>query len=235
MTGSNLVTRIDNLLKAQNLKRQALADYCGISVQSFTDWTRRGTLPTIETGFKIAEFLGVSVNWLIDETYEERWKNYDDDATTDDIWMSPRGIIKRIEIIIRQALPHVSEIDPYKLDNRFFQDIIDIISMNEIIACYQNRYEPTLIQLFEIAKKFKVSLGWLISGHDHRENIPTDKYILGLAQDHSNFLKYFHCLPNSDQEQIESLVVHLFHSRRKIRETLVENNIDVSDIPDLIK
>lgn len=235
MTGSEFVNRIDELLKNRNLKRQALIDYCGINSSALSDWIRRDTLPSLEVGIKISEFLGVSINWLMNEKYPDSWLSYDDDATTDGIWLSPRGIMRRIEIVIREQTPRKTGFDPFSITETFFDSILEIMTFSQIQSAFQNSYEPTLIQLFEISKILKVSLGWLISGSDRREIIPTDRWVLGLAQDYSEFLKYYNCLPDSDQEQITNLVIHLFHSRSKIRETLIDKGIDVSDIPDLIK
>lgn len=64
-SGSAIVERIDSLLKAKNLKRQAAADFAGISLQAFTHWSLRGSIPAADTAIKIADFLGVDVRWLI--------------------------------------------------------------------------------------------------------------------------------------------------------------------------
>lgn len=63
--GRDIINRIDLILKQKNLKRLAAAQYANISLQSFTHWSVRGSIPAADTAIKIAEFLGVSVNWLI--------------------------------------------------------------------------------------------------------------------------------------------------------------------------
>ena len=63
--GCDIVDRIDDLLKQRNLKRLVVAQYEGISLQSFTDWKRRGSVPAADTALKIAQFFGTSVEWLI--------------------------------------------------------------------------------------------------------------------------------------------------------------------------
>lgn len=232
MDGSTLVSKIDTILKQRNIKRQALADFCGINVQSFADWTRRGTLPNIETGLKIAKFLGVSIEWLLDEDYENSWLPYDDKVTTHDIWMSPCGILRRIDILIREQIPVGEGFDPYD-DEHLFDPILDIISIDQIIACYKNQYEPSMIQLFELAKRFNVSLEWLITGRD-KTNIPNeDRYLLGLAKQYPGLLKNYHCLPEKDQKILNDLITNIFMSKVKIRDALVEQGIDPHKIPGL--
>lgn len=63
--GSDIILRLDEILKIKNLKRMAVSEAVGISVQSFTDWKKRGSIPAADTAIKIADFLGVSVEWLI--------------------------------------------------------------------------------------------------------------------------------------------------------------------------
>ncbi len=64
-SGQDIVKRIDLKLKEKNLKRKAAADYAGISTQALTDWNKRGSIPAADTALKIADFLDISVEWLI--------------------------------------------------------------------------------------------------------------------------------------------------------------------------
>lgn len=63
--GMQIVERIDRLLKEMNLNRVALADSIGIKPQNISAWSVRGTVPAGDLCIKIAEFLNVSVVWLI--------------------------------------------------------------------------------------------------------------------------------------------------------------------------
>ena len=65
MTGKEIVERIDSILKEKNLKRLALAEFSNISVQTITDWSKRGSIPSADTAVKIAKYLNVSTDWLI--------------------------------------------------------------------------------------------------------------------------------------------------------------------------
>lgn len=66
--GKDIVVRIDSILKKRNLKRKAVADAVGISLQPFTSWSNRGSIPCADTAYHIAEYLGVSVEWLLTGT-----------------------------------------------------------------------------------------------------------------------------------------------------------------------
>ena len=63
--GKDIVFRIDSVLKKRNLKRKAVADAVGISLQPFTSWANRGSIPGADIAYHIAEYLNVSVDWLL--------------------------------------------------------------------------------------------------------------------------------------------------------------------------
>ena len=62
---TDFVLRIDSVLKKLNLKRASLCSDLGLSSTAITDWARRGTVPAGDICLKIADFLNVSVIWLI--------------------------------------------------------------------------------------------------------------------------------------------------------------------------
>lgn len=66
--GRDIVLRIDSILKKRNLKRKAVADAVGISLQPFTSWSNRGSIPGADIAYHIAEYLNVSVEWLLTGT-----------------------------------------------------------------------------------------------------------------------------------------------------------------------
>jgi transcriptional regulator with XRE-family HTH domain len=73
-----IVMRIDNLLAIQKKERKELVSSVGANRGALTNWDKRGTVPAADIALKIADYLGVSVRWLItgeDEqglTLEER-------------------------------------------------------------------------------------------------------------------------------------------------------------------
>ena len=63
--GMQIVDRIDNLLKKKNENRVTLAEVLGIRPQNISAWSARGTVPAADICLRIAEYLGVSVEWLV--------------------------------------------------------------------------------------------------------------------------------------------------------------------------
>lgn len=67
--------RIFEELKKQKKKQKELADYIGLSTSAISDWKKKGTNPAAEKISVIADFFGVSVDYLLtgrerDETKE---------------------------------------------------------------------------------------------------------------------------------------------------------------------
>lgn len=63
--GKGFVDRIDMILKQKNRKRLALAEEIGLSVQTFTDWKRRDSIPSADIALQISKYLNVPLEWLI--------------------------------------------------------------------------------------------------------------------------------------------------------------------------
>jgi transcriptional regulator with XRE-family HTH domain len=73
-----IIERIDSLLGSQKKGRKDLVAAIGANRGVLTNWDKRGTVPAADIALKIADYLGVSVRWLItgedeqDLTLEER-------------------------------------------------------------------------------------------------------------------------------------------------------------------
>lgn len=65
MDFSNFVDRVDFLLKIKNRKRQDLAKECGFTVQNMSKWKYGQTTPAAEYVYAIAQYLGVTMEWLL--------------------------------------------------------------------------------------------------------------------------------------------------------------------------
>jgi len=229
MNGRVFVERIDDSLKRINKKRQALAEYCGVTVQSISDWARRGNLPQADTTKRIADFLGVSIELLVDDDYQTQWNEVVDEDTKQAI-VSPCEICYRIDSLIKEK----STVSVQDSDDIFYAEILDIFSVAQIYAMKNNQYEPTNLQLFKVAKRYGVSLDWLISGTLADDGKNLSPHLAGLAGKYTNLLKFYNSLPESDKKAVYDLIVHIFHSKRRIREHLVDLGMDVKDVPDLI-
>lgn len=71
INASDFVKRIDIILKERNEKRLSLAEHCGFSLQSITEWSRRNSMPSADKVYTIANYLGVSIEWLLTGTEKE--------------------------------------------------------------------------------------------------------------------------------------------------------------------
>jgi transcriptional regulator with XRE-family HTH domain len=63
--GSDIVKRIDMSLKTGNSTRKDLYQGLGLATNALSNWEARGTVPAADIALKIADYLGVSVRWLI--------------------------------------------------------------------------------------------------------------------------------------------------------------------------
>lgn len=57
--------RVFQLLADQKRKQKELADFIGVNERNISTWKDRGTDPPAKLIFKIAEFFGVSVEWVL--------------------------------------------------------------------------------------------------------------------------------------------------------------------------
>jgi transcriptional regulator with XRE-family HTH domain len=60
-----IIARIDDLLAVQKKARKELILAVGANRGALTNWAKRGTVPAADVALKIADYLGVSVRWLI--------------------------------------------------------------------------------------------------------------------------------------------------------------------------
>jgi len=69
--------RLEPYLAEKKLSQKDLADIAGVTPPSVFEWKNEGTMPRADTAIKIADYLHVSVKWLI--TGEE-----DDDISNEE-------------------------------------------------------------------------------------------------------------------------------------------------------
>jgi transcriptional regulator with XRE-family HTH domain len=63
--GKALSARVKAELKKQNKKPGELYRFADITSQAPINWRNKNSIPAADTALKIAEFLGVSIKWLI--------------------------------------------------------------------------------------------------------------------------------------------------------------------------
>ncbi len=63
--GALIVERMDSTLKKKGLTRNDLCRVLGFKGNTLSTWKTRGTIPAADIAIKIADFLGVSVRFLV--------------------------------------------------------------------------------------------------------------------------------------------------------------------------
>lgn len=61
----NFGLRVENLLKERNVKPAVFYDNIGIVPQLFYDWKKRAQAPNARTALKVAQYFGVTVEYLL--------------------------------------------------------------------------------------------------------------------------------------------------------------------------
>lgn len=229
MDGTKLVQKVDIILKQKNLKRQALAEYCGVTTQAFSDWYRRGNLPVVDVVLKMTKFLGVSIEWLLEDNYEMTWSDFIDSDGTKKVNISPCEIMYRIDYQIQTQKEDFSG----NADESFYAGILDILSMDMIRSLKNNRYEPNIRQLFLLSQRLNLSLEYLITGHNTSKITQPDYFTYGLAQKYVSYLRNLNCLHDEEKAIVKQLIDSFFSKRIQVRELLQARGIDTSDIPEL--
>jgi transcriptional regulator with XRE-family HTH domain len=84
------IERLEMLLKEKGISQKSLAEYIGIRNPSISEWKKEGTIPRADIAIKIAEYLNVSVEYLITgvepdnstiiESLRKHLKNMEDDV-----------------------------------------------------------------------------------------------------------------------------------------------------------
>ena len=57
--------RVDALIKKNKIKQMDAAKVCNVSARTFINWKYKKLYPSIIDGYKLAEFLKVSVEYLV--------------------------------------------------------------------------------------------------------------------------------------------------------------------------
>jgi transcriptional regulator with XRE-family HTH domain len=65
ITGCDIVKRVDEIAQKKGISRKHVLIDLGLNPSSFTDWSKRGTIPSADKALKVADYLGVSIRWLL--------------------------------------------------------------------------------------------------------------------------------------------------------------------------
>lgn len=64
----SFISQIETLLKENGISKKKMLADLGLSINSFTNWSKRGTIPSAKVLDEIANYFGVSVDYLLEKS-----------------------------------------------------------------------------------------------------------------------------------------------------------------------
>ena len=203
--GVELVEIIDNYLETKGISRRQFCSQIEIPPSTIATWKSKNILPTTELICKVAEFLNVSIDWLV---------NGEDPKTEISIAaISRHTIMDRIETILRQNTNSFQT--PFEeLYAEHLGKIADFDFVNNWSLGRINVSESVITAL---ANELKVTTDWLLTGREETDQV-IDTYLYKLAKEHEGVLKGFDCLDEEKQKAISKEIADSLELRRLQRE-----------------
>lgn len=213
-TTLEIIKILENYLKEKKISLRQFSALVDISHSTIITWKKKNTLPSIEFISKIASFMNVSLDWLV---------NGEIAKGTDNSYENPysrRSILYRIEIVLRQKnLDYDYNIE--SLHNKYLKDIVDYEVLMNWVEGRANIAEDVLPK---IAAQLDVTLQWLLTKDEyHQEDF--DAHIYGLATKYPGLLKGYNCLNEEDQKFID----HYITSRLEINQFKRQTELNKKD------
>ena len=213
-TTLEIIKILENYLKEKKISLRQFSALVDISHSTIITWKKKNTLPSIEFISKIASFMNVSLDWLLNGEIAEG---------TDNSYENPysrRSILYRIEIVLRQKnLDYDYNIE--SLHNKYLKDIVDYEVLMNWVEGRANIAEDVLPK---IAAQLDVTLQWLLTKDEyHQEDF--DAHIYGLATKYPGLLKGYNCLNEEDQKFSD----HYITSRLEINQFKRQTELNKKD------
>ena len=206
-TTLEIVEILENYLKEKKISLRQFSTLVDISHSTIITWKKKNILPSIEFISKIASFMNVSLDWLVNGEIAAGLDNSDENP------FSRRNILYRIEIVLRQK-NNDNDYDIESLHNKYLKDIVDYEVLINWVEGRANMAEDVLPK---IAAQLDVSLQWLLTKDEyHQEDF--DAHIYGLATKYPDLLKGYNCLAEEDQKFIDQYIRSRLEVRRLRRQ-----------------
>lgn len=213
-TSAEFVEILDEYLKKKKISRRQFSALVDIPNTTISSWKSKNLLPSIELVARVAKFMNVSLDWLVNGEIAE-----DLDNSLENV-CSRRSILYRIEIVLRQNNEDY-DYDIESLHNKYLKDIVDYEVLMNWVAGRANMAEEVLPK---IAAQLNVSLQWLLTKDEyHQEDF--NAHIYGLATKYSGILKGYDCLDEEDQKFVDHYIV----SRLELRQLKREKELNKKD------
>ena len=202
-TTVEIVEILENYLKEKKISLRQFSALVDIPHSTILTWKKKNTLPSIEFISRIAAFMNVSLDWLVNGEIAEGLDNSYENPC------SRRSILYRIEIVLRQKNVDY-DYDTESLYNKYLKDIVEYEVLMNWVAGRANMPEDVLPK---IAARLDVSLQWLLTKDEYHQQ-DFDAYIYGLATKYPSLLKGYNCLDEEDQK----FVFHYINSRLELNQ-----------------
>lgn len=208
-----IVEIIENYLKEKKLSLRKFSALVGIPYTTILSWKKKNTLPSIEFISKIASFMNVSLEFLVNGALAVGENN-----TLENVY-SRRSILYRIKIVLRQKN---NEYDTESLYNKYLKDIVDYEVLINWVEGRANIAEDVLPK---IAAQLDVSLQWLLTKDEyHQEDF--DAHIYGLATKYPGLLKGYDYLNKEEQKFIDHYLTSCLEINQFKRQAELNNKND---------
>lgn len=208
-----IVEIIENYLKEKKLSLRKFSALVGIPHTTIFSWKKKNTLPSIEFISKIASFMNVSLEFLVNGALAVGENN-----TLENVY-SRRSILYRIKIVLRQKN---NEYDTESLYNKYLKDIVDYEVLINWVEGRANIAEDVLPK---IAAQLDVSLQWLLTKDEyHQEDF--DAHIYGLATKYPGLLKGYDYLNKEEQKFIDHYLTSCLEINQFKRQAELNNKND---------
>lgn len=207
---------LDEYLKNKNLSRRQFCSLVNIPNSTISSWKQKNVLPSIEVVTKIAQFMNVSLDWLV---YDDIVENQDN--SYENVY-SRRSIFYRIKIVLRQKN---NDYDTESLYNKYLKDIVDYEVLINWVEGRANIAEDVLPK---IAAQLDVSLQWLLTKDEyHQEDF--DAHICSLAIKYPGLLKGYNDLNEEEQKFIDHYITSCLEINQFKRQVELNNKNDQND------
>jgi len=186
--GIELVDILDKYLKEKGLSRRQFCALTDIPNSTIGTWKSKNVMPSIDLVSKVAKFMNVSLDWLVDgEIFENATA-----ANNNENPYSRVNIQYRIEIIMRQKYEHKIPDKTKTHDSRYLHELFlnDIVEFEIFDNWVLGRGYISDNVLPMIANRLEVPLQWILTQDEyHQEDF--DAYIYSLAKKYPGLLKGF--------------------------------------------
>lgn len=203
--GIELVEIIDNYLESKGISRRQFCSQIEIPPSTIAAWKHKNILPNTELICKVAKFMNVSIDWIVNgENPQQESNNVD---------FSRQTIMDRIETILRQNTNSFQT--PFE---ELYTEHLGKIAGFELINNWSlGRTNIPESILTKIAEELKVTSDWLLTGKEETDQV-IDTHLYKLAKEHEGVLKGFDCLDEEKQKAISKEIADSLELRRLQRE-----------------